>query len=205
MLTQKEKQLIARTLDYAVERNFNDPLKEIGDEYAKWLASLDKSGRQWLAKFKGRGGLLSVAHPLLFAEQATNAEHALLNDDGKLEIRAKIDKLGRSFILTFDGDGFDAPPFWMFAGWVCSACSTDETSLDFVSRNSERNAEAIVKVSDYAQANWNPLFQAVRDVVKATGVAVEKCVEEDASDVRRNEARLRAAFGIRNDGEEAAK
>ena len=195
MLTQKEMQVIAEILDFAFKHNFFQPLKEVGDEYAGWLASLDKSRKRELAKFSGRGSYFRVEHPLLFDGETNNCQYAILNEDGKIDVRAKLDKKGNSFILTF-GE---------FAMWVCGSKS-DATPAEFVEQNAERNAAGIVKVSDYAQANWTPLVRAVRDVTKTIGAAIEKIMEEDAEDVRRNEAELRAAFGIADgNGEEVAK
>ena len=210
MLTQKEMQGIAETLDFAFKHNFVQPLKEVGDEYAGWLASLDKGRKRELAKFSGRGCYFRVEHPLLFDGEANNCQYAILNEDGKIDVRAKLDKKGNSFILTFGCGGFEPLTFGRFAMWVCDGrvCGArdDATPTEFVELNAERNAAGIVKVSDYAQSNWTPLVRAVRDVTKAIGAAIEKIVEEDAEDVRRNEAELRAAFGIAGgNGEEVAK
>ena len=205
MLTQKEMQGIAEILDFAFKHNFFQPLKEVGDEYARWLASLDKSRKRKLAKFSGQGSYFRVEHPLLFDGEANNCQYAILNEDGKIDVRAKLDKKGNSFILTFGYGGFEPLTFGEFAMWVCGSKS-DATPAEFVEQNAERNAAGIVKVSDYAQANWTPLVRAVRDVTKTIGAAIEKIMEEDAEDVRRNEAELRAAFGIADgNGEEVAK
>jgi hypothetical protein len=205
MLTQKEMQGIAEILDFAFEHNFVQPLKEVGAEYAGWLASLDKSRKRELAKFSGQGKYFRVEHPLLFDGEANNCQYAILNEDGKIDVRAKLDKKGNSFILTFGCGGFEPLTFGRFAMWVCGS-KDGATPAEFVEQNAERNAAGIVKVSDYAQANWTPLVRAVRDVTKEIGAAIEKIMEDDAEDVRRNEAELRAAFRLpAADGWEVAK